>query len=74
MLLLAGALLTELTHHLFAQAGRFGQHIIQPIEHLPEVFLVEWGAVRHSGPSRLRINTFRVKLSRLRRPDKLISS
>lgn len=74
MLLLAGALLAELTHDLFAQAGGLGHHIVQPIEHLPEVFLVEWGAVRHFGPSRLRINTFWVKLSRLARPDKLISS
>lgn len=38
VLLLTGALFGELPDHLFPQARRFIEHVVEPIEYLFEVF------------------------------------
>jgi len=52
VLLLAGALLAELPHHLFPEARGFGEHVVQPIEHLFQLFRADWAVVSH-GPGQI---------------------
>ena len=49
MLLLSRALLPELPYDLFSEARRLREDIVQPIEHLSEVFRADGSpVVRHS--------------------------
>jgi hypothetical protein len=48
MLLLSGPLLAELTDHFLPKPRGFGEHIVQPIEHLFESFSADRGPVGHS--------------------------
>ena len=49
MLLLSRALLTELAYDLFSKARGFSEHVVQPIQHLPEIFRTDRSpVVRHS--------------------------
>ncbi len=47
MLLLPRALLTQLTDDFFPKPRGFGKHLIQPVEHLFEIFCRDWDPVRH---------------------------
>jgi hypothetical protein len=47
MLPLAGALLAKLPDDLFPEACRFGEHVVQPIQHLPELVRADGAVVRH---------------------------
>jgi hypothetical protein len=44
---LAGALVAELPDDLFPQACRFGEHVVEPLEHLPELVRADGAFVRH---------------------------
>jgi hypothetical protein len=48
MLLLAGPLFAELTHHFLPKARGFGEHVVQAIEHLFQGFSANRGPVGHS--------------------------
>ena len=47
MLPLAGALLAKLPDDLFPEACRLGEHVVEPIEHLPELVRADGAVVRH---------------------------
>jgi hypothetical protein len=47
VLLLSGALLTQLADDFLPKPGGFGKHLIQPVEHLFQIFCRDWGPIRH---------------------------
>jgi len=48
VLLLSRALLTELTNDLLPKPRGLGEHFIEAIKHLFQVFRVDWSTVGHS--------------------------
>lgn len=59
--MLSRALLSKLTNNFFAKPRGLGEHLIETIEYLFEIFRVDRGAVRHLAV-RLRNTAGRVKL------------